>query len=95
MQTVSLESSPGIKNVRFVEEFLAIEGIPIISRDTGGVNARKVHFHTFSGDVFVKTLPIIKFATVNLEERRYRKKVRSEIEATADVKLFGREDPDS
>jgi len=88
MQTINMDASPGLKNVRFVEEFLEIEDIPIISRDTGGINARKILFHTSTGDVFLKTLPVIHFATVNLEERKYRKKVAKEIQKSVEVELF-------
>jgi chemotaxis protein CheD len=42
------------KNLEFVDEFLAAEGIPVLSSDVGGTCARHVHFHTGSGRAFVK-----------------------------------------
>ena len=88
IQSVELNSSPGLKNIKFVEEFLEMEGIPIVSRDTGGVNARRIYFHTNSGDVFLKTLPAFSFSAVSREEKEYGRKVRKEIQAPSDVELF-------
>ena len=44
------------KNLDFVDEFLAAEGIPVLSSDVGGHCARHVHFHTGTGRAFVKRL---------------------------------------
>jgi chemotaxis protein CheD len=36
-------------NVKFAKEFLATEGIPIVSMDVGGTEARKVLFYSDTG----------------------------------------------
>jgi len=90
IQSLQKENSPGLKNISFVEKFMEIEGIPIVSRDTGGVNARKIHFHTHSGDVYLKTLPAFHFPTISWEEDHFKKKVQKEILDTTDSQLFDR-----
>ena len=37
------------QNVRFVREFLRVEGIPIIAERVGGTTAMEVWFHTTTG----------------------------------------------
>jgi len=36
----------GEGNIRFVREFLTLEGIPLESEDLGGFRGRVIHFHT-------------------------------------------------
>jgi chemotaxis protein CheD len=79
IQSLQKENSPGLKNIAFVEKFMEIEGIPIVSRDTGGVNGRRIHFYTHSGDVYLKTLPAFHFPTISWEEDHFKKKVQKEI----------------
>jgi chemotaxis protein CheD len=42
------------RNVRFVQEFLANESIPIVSSDLGGCETRKIYFCTDTGRTFLK-----------------------------------------
>lgn len=91
IQSLQLDNSPGLKNVSFVEKFMEIEGIPIVSRDTGGVNARRVHFHTHSGDVYLKTLPAFHFSSISWEEEHFERKVRKEMLFSSDTQLFERD----
>ncbi len=42
------------QNVRFIREFLATEGIPLVAQDVGGRVARQVLFQTLSGSVLLK-----------------------------------------
>lgn len=88
IQSLHLNNSPGLKNVSFVEKFMEIEGIPIVSRDTGGVNARRVYFHTDSGDVFLKTLPAFHLPNISIEEDHFKKKVQKEMFVSQDFQLF-------
>jgi len=55
--TISKENMMGEKNVSFTLEFLKREGIRVISRDVGGTDARKIFFHTNTGDVFLRRIP--------------------------------------
>ena len=88
IQSLQLDNSPGLKNVSFVEKFMEIDGIPIVSRDTGGVNARRIYFHTHSGDVYLKTLPAFHFPNISIEEDYFQKKVQKEMLVPPDFQLF-------
>ncbi|MDT8367259.1 MAG: chemotaxis protein CheD [bacterium] len=88
IKSIDRHMSPGPRNVRFVEEFLELEEIPIISRNTGGNNGRKILFHTHTGDVFLKTLANPSFEAVAREEGQYTRLVKSLLDTPADVELF-------
>ncbi len=87
-KSVGKDMSPGQKNIRFVEEFLDLEGIPVVSSNTGGNNGRKIFFHTHTGDVFLKNLPTPKYETVTREENQYTELVKFLLDKQADVELF-------
>jgi chemotaxis protein CheD len=88
IQSLRRDVSPGLKNVNFIEKFLRIEGIPIQSRDTGGVNARRIYFHTDTGDVYLKTIPAFQFPSISWEEQHFEKKVWMEMHTSSDSQIF-------
>jgi chemotaxis protein CheD len=90
LQAIAIHMSPGLKNVRFVEEFLNLEGIPVVSRNTGGRNGRKIYFHTDTGDVYLKTLANTKYEAVAREEDQYTELVSCLIDTPAEIELFNR-----
>ncbi len=53
-----LGKSIGFNNIECAEAFLLEAGIPIIAKDTGGKEARKIIFNTETGQVLVKKLII-------------------------------------
>ncbi|MCK7517918.1 MAG: hypothetical protein MZV64_09515 [Ignavibacteriales bacterium] len=57
----------GDVNQRFIREFLATEGIPLLSEDLGGELGRVIHFHTDTFQVFRKFIP--KTQTLRIEKR--------------------------
>jgi len=59
----------GTKNVDFVLNYLKEERIPVVSKDVGGENGRKVFFFPWSGKVLVSN--IISSREVAEEEKRY------------------------
>ena len=87
-KSVGKDMSPGKKNVRFVEEFLDLEGIPIVSSNTGGNSGRKIYFHTHTGNVFLKKLGTPKYETVKREENQYTELVECLLDKQADIELF-------
>jgi chemotaxis protein CheD len=44
------------RNLRFVEDFLAMEGFEVKSRRVGGTHAMEVRFRTDTGEAFVRTV---------------------------------------
>jgi len=47
----------GTRNARFVLQYLAAEGIPVVAQDLGDIQARKVCFFVQTGRTLVKRLP--------------------------------------
>jgi len=90
LQSLGRHMAPGQKNIEFVEEFLDLEGIPVVSRNTGGHNGRKIYFHTHTGDVFLKTLPNKNFEAISREENQYSELVSYLLEKPTEVELFRR-----
>lgn len=71
------ERNVGVRNGEFVVEFLRVEGIPLLARDLGGHQARKVAYFPATGEVRVKRLAT-ETPTVLLEtEQQYRRRVSS------------------
>jgi len=56
LETRNHEDSVPRKNISFAFSFLDTEGIPVVSRDTGGYAARSVMFFTDTGRVLMKRL---------------------------------------
>lgn len=77
----------GERNARFVLEYLATEGIPVIARDLLGNYPRKVYFFPDSGRVLVKRLRSLHNDTIIERELTYRQRLRqSHLEG--EIELF-------
>ncbi len=44
----------GDGNITFVNEFLKVEGIPVVSRDVGGTRSRRIHYQPSTGRAWVQ-----------------------------------------
>ena len=44
------------RNIRFIDEFLRSEDIPVVGRDLGGELGRQLYFHTDTGKVYLRRL---------------------------------------
>ena len=44
------------RNIRFIDEFLRSEDIPVVGRDVGGELGRQLYFHTDTGKVYLRRL---------------------------------------
>lgn len=77
----------GERNSRFVIDYLAIEGIPLVAKDLLGNHPRKVYFFPSSGRVLVKKLRSMHNDTIIERELSYSETLRqSRVEG--DVELF-------
>ncbi len=74
----------GLKNARFVVNFLREKGIHIISRDLGGKDTRIVYFHTDTGVVNLKRSRAIQFENVVQEEKRSFKLIKTALRLSAE-----------
>ena len=71
------ERNVGARNSEFVVDFLRVEGIPLIARDLGGNQARKVAYFPATGEARVKRLATNTPATLLETEQQYRRRVSS------------------
>jgi chemotaxis protein CheD len=62
MQAISYENSVGRKIGESVKDFLKKEGIKILCQDLEGTEARKVYFHTDTGEVFMKRILAMNYS---------------------------------
>lgn len=85
---ISEEYAMGPKNIEFVLDFLRIESIRVISWDLGGVQARKVLFHTDTGVVFLKRLPSAYDSNLEQEERQALEVARKKARKRSKIDLF-------
>ena len=80
-------SDVGAQNIEFVQEYLKTESIKVVSRDTGGENARKVYYIPSTGEVFLKRINRVNNNTIELREMRYLKQAKS-TRTTAEISFF-------
>lgn len=78
----------GEKNVAFAKEFLATEGIPVVSSHTGGSQGMHVYFNTQTAKVFVRLLDKSTSMSVQEEQTNQSKSVADSYSKPADVTLF-------
>lgn len=72
LSTISSEFCMGMKNIEFVVDFLLTEKIPILNYNFGGVDSRRIYYHTDTNEVLLKRIKskeVIKEFS-HLHERR-------------------------
>jgi len=77
----------GSKNIEFVKNYIAMEGIKLTSEDVGDTCPRKVLYFPLSGKVLVKRLQSLHNGTVIERERSYMKNINNKPIA-GDIELF-------
>jgi len=73
LSTISSEFCMGMRNIEFVVDFLLTEKIPITNYNFGGVDSRRIYYHTDTGEVLLKRIKsrevIKEFA--HIQQRRH------------------------
>lgn len=77
----------GARNIRFVHQYLSLEGLPVAASDLGGESPRKVIYFTGAGRVRVRTLRPIENRSIADREQLYQASIRKR-DAEGDVELF-------
>ncbi|MCX8017845.1 MAG: chemoreceptor glutamine deamidase CheD, partial [Rhodocyclaceae bacterium] len=80
-------SRVGERNARFVQDFLATEGIRLVAQDLLDVYPRKVYFFPRSGRVLVKRLARLHNDTLIRREQEYAARL-AEAPVAGEVELF-------
>ena len=83
------ESDDGVpqQNIRFIQQFLRIEGIPLIAHDLGGRGARHIQFDTGTGTVRLKRLAGLTALRL-AAEREHERQARQQLHSSGDITLF-------
>jgi chemotaxis protein CheD len=76
------------RNVRFIEEFMVTEGIPVMSRDLGGYLPRRIHFYSDTGKVYVKRLGQQTLRQARTEESAHLRILEGVARRPGEVILF-------
>lgn len=77
----------GERNAEFVLDYLAQEGIPVLSQDLLDSHARKIYFFPSSGRVLLKRLARMNNDTLVRREREYQERLARD-DASGDIELF-------
>lgn len=70
-------SDVGARNIGFVRDYLATEGIPLLSESVGDIYPRKVIYIPASGRVFVKRIKHLHNDTIVRRETEYRQEIET------------------
>ena len=83
-------SNVGLRNAHFAKEWLAREGVPLLSSDFLGPWSRKIVFLPFNGEAFCKRM-VTNMATAEViarEERSYAESLIKKSTSVGKVELF-------
>ncbi len=85
---ISRKNGAGRRNIKFVIDFLKNERIRIVNQDLGGIESRKVYFHTDTGEVFLKRIRPKCWQDIAREEKKESLRIRSNLKKSGDAVLF-------
>ena len=88
LPAIPAENCMGRKNVGFVLEFLKTESFRVVSRDVGGIQSRRVYFHSDTGDVFLKRGQPFRADDIVIMERKMKERISRQIRKPGDVTIF-------
>ena len=88
LSTISSEFCMGMRNIEFVVNFLITEKIPILNYNFGGVDSRRIYYHTDTGDVLLKRIKSKEVVEEYSHLRNMRKDVEKKIKHTSPVIYF-------
>jgi chemotaxis protein CheD len=88
LSTVSSEFGMGMKNIEFVVDFLLTEKIPIINYNFGGVDSRRIYYHTDTNEVLLKRIKNREAINEFTHARDLRHDLEKRIKKSATVIYF-------
>ncbi len=87
-RVISNMGDVGSNNIRFVLNYLEVEGFPIAAQDVGGINPRKVMYYPQSGRVRVKKIRDLHNDTIIRREREYMHHLDEPEAVTGEIEMF-------
>lgn len=88
LKAISKRNGMGKRNIQFVFEFLKTERIRVIAQEVGGHASRVIHFHTDTGNVFLKRNYSIHYENIAVEEAARYHHIKKEALKPGEVSLF-------
>lgn len=88
LSAISSEFCMGMRNIDFVVNFLITENIPILNYNFGGVDSRRIYYHTDTGDVLLKRIKSKEMMREYSHIKDMRKDVERKIKHTSPVIYF-------
>ncbi len=88
LSPISEENGVGRKNAEFVRDFLHIEKIRFINGDLGGNDARKIYFHTDTGEVLLSRVKKTMQKDITRKEKELLRKVEKDMKQPGKVDMF-------
>jgi len=88
LSAISNEFGMGMKNIESVINFLEIEKIPIINYNFGGVDSRRIYYHSDTGEALIKKIKSREAVKEDLVTRDRRRLVEKRIKQTPAVIFF-------
>lgn len=79
--------SVGMRNIEFVENYLKLEKIKLVSSCVGDIYPLKVKFYPVTGKVLVKKLESLQKSSVSQREQVYSKQLKGK-NIEGDIELF-------
>ena len=77
------------RNIEFIEQFLLLEGIPVVGKKLGGDRALEVRFRTDTGDAIVRAIESSAASRVAKSDEAYARELsRPEPDSDDGVTLF-------
>ncbi|MCX7088416.1 MAG: chemoreceptor glutamine deamidase CheD [Methylococcales bacterium] len=77
----------GLKNIKFVLEYIDTEGLALLSQDLGDIYPRKVNFYPKTGKVRMKKIQDIHTDSIAQRESQYRRTIK-DAPVESDIELF-------
>jgi chemotaxis protein CheD len=89
-QVLANMTDVGARNIQFVENYLASEGMAVSAKDLGGIYPRKVMYYSDTGKVLVKKIRKTSNDTIVSRERDYMRRIDKDIgdTSTGSIELF-------
>jgi chemotaxis protein CheD len=78
----------GEVNVRFIQEFLKNENIPLVAADLGGTAGRVIYFDSSNFTVYVRKMAEIDDSLVKREKQYWKKSIQKQEESETQIELW-------
>jgi chemotaxis protein CheD len=87
-RVISQMGDIGNSNIRFVLNYLKVEGYKVLAQDVGGINPRKVLYYPMTGKVRVKKIKDLHNDTIIRRETEFMHNLEKPEAVTGEIELF-------